>query len=352
MAILTASACHGRRPDGLKVADVHHAARTLALLGILALAGCEALVVGPAAADRNVADFEFVWNAVNEHYPYLAFKGIDWVSIHDAFLPRVEAARGDEFYAVLNDLLYQLHDGHVYYKPPGGGREIYPWVPPRRLRDQHRYNPFVVRTYFDEPLVLSPSGKLEYGILPGNLGYIFLADFHDDYLVRDFPAAMSALQGTAGLIVDIRQRVGGTPDNVAAVVSRFLTEPMPLPPAYLYGTPVDWGNVDPAGPAYTAPVIVLINGLTFSAGEFCAEMLKQLPNVTAVGDTTGGGSAGGTSAPGYQSPFRLPSGKWFDIGNLDIRRYDGVPWENLGVGVMGERTRWGRLRLCSPARWT
>ena len=85
------------------------------------------------------------------------------------------------------------------------------------------------------------------------------------------------------------------------------------------------------GAAYTAPVVALINGLPFSAGEFCAEMLKQLPNVTAVADTTGGGSVGGTEARGYRSPFRLPSGKWFDIGNLNIRPYDGLPWENLGI---------------------
>ena len=60
-------------------------------------------------------------------------------------------------------------------------------------------------------------------------------------------------------------------------------------------------------------------------------MLKQLPNVTAVGDTTGGGSAGNTSAPGFQPIWHMPSGKWFEIGNLDIRRYDGLPWESLGV---------------------
>jgi hypothetical protein len=321
------------KPDRLGDAwtGVPGVALALALSGALATTGCDRLLVAADGADRNVADFEFVWNTVNDHYPYLAFKGIDWDSIHDVFLPRAEAARGDESYRVLNDLLYQLHDGHVYYKTPGGVREIYPWVPPRRLRDEHRYDPFVVRRYFDDALRLSPSGKVEYGILPGNLGYIFLSDFHEDYLIRDFPHVMDAMQGTVGLIVDIRQRKGGTPQNVAAVVSRFLTAPMPYPPAYLYGVPVDWGPVDPTGTAYTAPVVVLINGLTFSAGEFCAEMLKQLPNVTAVGDTTGGGSAGGTSAPGYQSPFRLPSGKWFDIGNVDIRRYDGVPWENLGV---------------------
>ncbi len=305
----------------------------LLLLSLLAaLAGCERLIVTPADSGQDLADFEAVWHAVNDHYPYLAFKGIDWDSIHTAFLPRVEAARGDEFYLVLNDLLAQLRDGHVRYKPPGGGLDIYPWVPPRRLRDQHRYDPFVVRGYFDEPLRLSPSGAIEYGILPDEIGYIFLSDFHEDYLIRDFPAVMARMQGTRGLIIDIRQRRGGTPPNVAAVVSRFLTGPLAMPPAYLYGAVVDWPPVEPAGGTpYTAPVVVLINGLTFSAGEFCAEMLKQLPNVTAVGDTTGGGSVGSASAPGFSNPFHLPSGKWFEIGNLDIRRYDGLPWEWLGV---------------------
>jgi C-terminal processing protease CtpA/Prc len=84
----------------------------------------------------------------------------------------------------------------------------------------------------------------------------------------------------------------------------------------------------PAGPfQYTNPVVVLINGSTFSAGEFTTEILKQLPHVTAVGDTTGGGSVGGGDA----SLYFLPSGKSIEIGFIDIRRYDGLPWEWLGV---------------------
>lgn len=73
--------------------------------------------------------------------------------------------------------------------------------------------------------------------------------------------------------------------------------------------------------------MVLSNGSTFSAGEFTAEILKQLPQVTAVGDTTGGGSVGG----GEESLYFLPSGKSINIGFIDIRRYDGLPWEWLGV---------------------
>ena len=78
----------------------------------------------------NVEDFEAAWNAINADYSYLEFKQIDWDSIYTEFHPRAEAARGDEFYGVLHDLLYQLKDGHVFYVTPGGS-EIYPWIPPR-----------------------------------------------------------------------------------------------------------------------------------------------------------------------------------------------------------------------------
>ncbi|MCW8803473.1 MAG: S41 family peptidase, partial [Ignavibacteriaceae bacterium] len=109
---------------------------------------------------------------------------------------------------------------------------------------------------------------------------------------------------------------------------RFLTEPLESNDAYQSGTKLNLPPYQPQGPfQYTNPVVVLINGSTFSAGEFTTEILKQLPQVTAVGDTTGGGSAGG----GDESLYFLPSGKSIQIDFIDFRRYDGLPWEWLGV---------------------
>lgn len=79
--------------------------------------------------------------------------------------------------------------------------------------------------------------------------------------------------------------------------------------------------------SFAVTVVVLINGSTFSAGELCTEVLKQLPNVTAVGDTTGGGSLGS----GEDGLYFLPSGKSMEIGFIDLRCYDGLPWEWLGI---------------------
>ena len=308
--------------------------RNINIIGLMViLAGapaCQDLIVRPPDSDLNIADFEVAWSAIDNDYVYLEFKGIDWDSIYSEFLPRAEAARGDEFVNVLHELLYQLQDGHVFYVTPGGS-EIYPWIPPRRSRDQDLYNPFVVRKYFDGDLKRSPSGEIEYGTLPDNIGYIFLAGFNENNLIDDFAAVLYSLRTTAGLIIDIRQRRGGSLQNVDAVVSRFLTEPLTRNEFYRQGgESLDVPPLQPRGSnPWTKPVVVLINGLTFSAGELCTEMLKQLPHVTAVGDTTGGGSAGNNwDAPGE---YRLPSGRYIKIGTLDGRRYDGLPYEWNGI---------------------
>jgi hypothetical protein len=291
------------------------------------LLSCKDLIVTEPETNLNVKDFEATWNRIRDVYPYLEFKKINWDSIYTVYLPRAEAARGDEFFLVLRDLLAELKDGHVYYRTKGGG-EVYPFYPARHFKDRHAYSPFVVRKYFDKELRLTESNSIEYEILPGNIGYAFLSDFGEDYMLREFPVVLDYLKSTKGLILDIRQKRGGNTLNVKAVVSRFLTEPLESNDAYQSGTKLNLPPYQPQGPfQYTNPVVVLINGSTFSAGEFTTEILKQLPQVTAVGDTTGGGSTGG----GDESLYFLPSGKSIQIDFIDFRRYDGLPWEWLGV---------------------
>jgi len=293
---------------------------------------CKDLIVTDPNSNLNVEDFEAAWNRINNVYPYLEFKNINWDSIYTVYHPLAENAKGDEFFLVLRDFLAELKDGHVYYRTKGGG-EVYPYYPQRHFKDRHAYSPFVVRKYFDKELRLSESGSVEYEIIPGNVGYAFLSDFHEDYLINEFPGVLNYLKNTKGLIIDIRQKRGGSYANIEAVVTRFITAPLERPVFYVLGEKWDLPPFQPQGPfTYTNPVVIIINGSTFSAGELVTEILKQLPNVTAVGDTTGGGSAGGTSEPpDARTEFYLPSGKMIDIGTVDNRRYDDLPWEWLGV---------------------
>jgi len=304
--------------------------KTISILSVLCLLlifSCKDLVVTEPESNLNVEDFDAAWNRINDVYPYLEFKKINWDSIYTVYRPLTEVAQGDEFFLVLRDFLAELKDGHVYYRTKGGG-EVYPYYSKRHFKDRHAYSPFVVRKYFDKELRLTESTSVEYEILPGNIGYAFLSDFHEDYLINEFPGVLEYLKNTRGLILDIRQKRGGNYQNIEAVVTRFLTEPLERNDAYTYGEKWVLPPFQPSGPfQYTNPVVVLINGSTFSAGEFTTEILKQLPHVTAVGDTTGGGSVGG----GDEGLYFLPSGKSIDIGFIDIRRYDGLPWEWLGI---------------------
>ena len=143
---------------------------------------------------------------------------------------------------------------------------------------------------------------------------------------------MEYLKNTKGLIIDIRQKRGGTPQNVEAVVSRFITEPMEWPRFFSLGQLIDVYPIQPQGKAYSNPVVVLINGSTYSAGEITVECLKQLPNVIAVGDTTGGGSGiSANNSPKTVGDFQLPSGKWISVPSGYIERFDGIPWEWNGI---------------------
>jgi hypothetical protein len=319
--------------------------KTRNLMGIVLFvnlaAGCESLIVKPAGSNQHMEDFEAVWNRVNDVYPFLEFKQINWDSIYMVYKPKFEVARGDEFYLVLDDFLAELKDGHTYYRVDGGG-EIYPFYPQRHFKDRHGYNPFVVRSYFDSELIVTESKVAEYGILPGNIGYLFISGFHEHYLRDEFAGILNYLKETAGLIIDIRQKHGGAYENVEAVVTRFMTQPMERPKLYLLGELIDLPPFQPSGPyAYTKPVVLLVNGSTFSAGELTTEIMRQLPQVTIVGDTTGGGGvASSNGRPEHVGEFKLPSGKAVYIGTGYFERYDGgvIEWNGVPPDIRIEQT--------------
>jgi len=301
------------------------------ILGFI-LQGCSDALVKPNGSEMNLEDFNAVWKRVNDVYPFLEYKNINWDSIYQVYLPLAEAARGDEMLLVLNGLLAELKDGHIYYKLEGGS-EIYPYYPARHFKDRHAYNPFVVRKYFDHELTVTESGSAEYGITPGNIGYVFLSDFHDDDLMDEFASIMGSFKNTRGMIIDIRQKRGGNYQIVLSIVRWFLTEPLEPPRLFLLGSFVEQPKIEPSETfSYTNPVIVLINGSTFSAGEVTTEILKQIPNVTAVGDTTGGGGvASSGSPPEAIGEYYLPGDKMVYIGTGYFERYDGKPFEWSGI---------------------
>jgi len=289
-------------------------------------AGCTDMIVTEPKNTDDVADFNSAWQIVNSVYPYFTYKRINWDSIKTVYLPRAEAARGDEIDGVLYDMLAELKDGHVSLQTEGGS-SISTYHPPRVAKDRRAYDPRVVREYFNQQLQLAGDQTVEYGIINGVVGYIYVATLSkDEPVTQGFDEALAYVKDTKGLVIDVRADGGGTDNNSVGIESRLLSESIDGLPYYTAdGVLHQGGFIAPRGSfQYTKPVVLLINGVCFSACEDFAEMMSHVPTVTLVGDTTAGAS-------GAPQTFALPSGRKINVSMKFIPRYDGLPIEWNGV---------------------
>jgi C-terminal processing protease CtpA/Prc len=298
----------------------------------LAVSGCSELIVGPSDTSHNLDDFVSLGQLVKSRYPFLQFKHVNWDSLLVVYRPKVDQAKGDEIYTVFHDLLAELKDGHIELRTEGGFSTVtYEWP---RLQGGKAYNPLVVRKYFDRELRVAGSGNMEYEILPDNIGYIYLAAFPDGNWVYDIDAMLSYMSNTKGLIFDVRNNGGGNAGIANVIVSRFSSAPIAYSSYLPDGTPSWTGTINPGGPnPYHKPVVVLMNGASFSCAELLPELMKQIPQVTTVGDTTGGGG-------GSNDVFTLPSNKRIKIPTSYLKRFNGemIEWNGIPPDIRVPQT--------------
>lgn len=296
---------------------------------LLILSGCDGDKITEPGSE--LPDFELVWQAADTSYAHFALKGIDWDEVYQRLLPRAQQATSKNIDAVLLDLLAELKDPHVWFQTVL--RTISPYRSIRSERDDGVFSLDVVETMIAGSFQSAADGRLRYGMLEGNIGYIYFSDFTEDVQVGFFNA-LSALQGSDGLIVDIRHNQGGSLNALLAIAGRFTTTTFASLPTYVLGKnePSLSPSVVPTGTfQYKKSVVVLFNGVTISAGESFSVIMKQIPSVTAIGDTTAGG--GGSFFPNVPNSgiIEMSGGRKAWIPTVDLRQYDGTPVEWLGV---------------------
>jgi C-terminal processing protease CtpA/Prc len=92
--------------------------RTIVLLIALGI------LMGLAPSRGENADylsaFETVWKIVDETYFDPAFGGLNWKGVHDRYRPQIAAAgKDEEFYGLVNKMLWELKVSHANFVPPG-----------------------------------------------------------------------------------------------------------------------------------------------------------------------------------------------------------------------------------------
>lgn len=176
----------------------------------------------------------------------------------------------------------------------------------------------------------SNHGLTETRILPGNLRYLRISQFHwvADRTGQAYDDAMRFLRDGDALIIDLRGNGGGDHAAVRYLLSHFM-EPDQLDITFLEAgkDPVQSRTLDnlPAGRVPGKPLYVLIDRRVGSAAEAFAYDVQHFRLGTLVGATTGGAANNNTFfpiAPGFM--LSVSYGR-------PVHPVTGANWEGVGV---------------------
>ncbi|MBE5318724.1 peptidase S41 [Pedobacter sp. MR2016-19] len=164
-----------------------------------------------------------------------------------------------------------------------------------------------------------------YKLLPGNIGYITLANIKQE----DIPEIKKAFKETKGIIIDIRNY----PNTFVpfSLGSYFVTKPTSFV-KFTTGNPDNPGEfVFLEGPKitsdnnkYKGKLVVLVNENSQSQAEYTAMAFHSVKNSTIVGSTTAG-------ADGNVSSIFLPGGLRTMISGIGVYYPNGKETQRVGI---------------------
>ncbi|HCX20830.1 MAG: peptidase S41 [Flammeovirgaceae bacterium] len=307
--------------------------KLVVLLLLSALWSCDDILLGEESANTPLANFESVWNEFDAKYGLFESKGIDWDSVYTVYRPQAERLSSDaELYSLLTEMLVGLNDSHVALLPTEeSGFEFFQSGALGKLDSMTDFSLEIIKeNYLTNHEFADPF--FTYGILESNIGYIHIEGFSDlpKFLDEPMSDVLNALEGTDGIIVDVRGGYGGEDLAGQFLGGRFASSSQPYMKSRVRNGPnpndftsFETWNLIPTGDfQYTKPIVVLTHRFTISAREtFCLAM-KVLPQVTFIGDTTAGAFSNQINR---EMPngwgYSLSIGQWVDANN---QSYEGV----------------------------
>ena len=306
-----------------------------------------------------VAQFDSLWSRFDAVYPSFAYKHVDWRAQRERYRPRAERARSqDELVAVLLAMLAPLRDLHIWLVDPRG--QIVPSYKPMQVVnfDARRWRQAMRDANY---LVRSPS--VGDGTVAG-YAYLHVGTWKAPVSEEMLEAMLHRAREAPGLIIDVRTNAGGSDALALAFASRFTRRAFAASYVRINTAPEVTGvemplarTITPRGAwQFTRPVVVISGRGGFSATESFVAAMRTLPQVTVIGDTTGGASGNpATYALGNGWKFTVP--RWLEYGPdrqpiewRGVAPHLAVAWQpntypgdrdpliDAAVGVLGERT--------------
>ena len=265
-------------------------------------------------------NFDALWTILDEHYCFFAYKDVDWQEVRTRYRAKLhDDITSRELFDLCSDMLKELKDGHTnlvssYDVSRYWIWEQYPVNYDERLINEHYLN-FNYRR----------ASGIKYSILDNNYAYMYYGDFTSAIGDGNLDIVLSTLATSDGLIIDVRDNGGGYLTNVETLVGRFIDERTYAGSIQHktgkghneFSEPYDYYFEPAHGRVhYNKPIVVLANRGSFSATNNFVSIMQHLPQVTIVGDTTGGGS-------GLPFTGELPNGWRIRFSSCPITDVDG-----------------------------
>lgn len=242
-------------------------------------------------------NFEQLWTLIDQKYCFLDQKQIDWDAIHDKYRPLITPNMSNEgLFQVLGEMLGELRDGHVNLASAHNISYYDDWYQdyPRNYRADIVEDHYLGRASTD----YRTAAGMRYKAFENNIGYIRYESFSDPIGNGNLDEVLSYLAVCNGLIIDVRDNGGGNVTNSTSIASRFTNKKV-LTGYIRYKTGKGHNDFSKPYAIYLEPsnnvrwqkkVVVLTNRSCYSATNDFVNQMRYLPNVTILGDKTGGGA--------------------------------------------------------------
>lgn len=239
-------------------------------------------------------NFDALWTILDEKYCFFEYKDIDWDEVYSRYSYRIKEEMGKEaLFDVMAEMLAELKDGHVNLSSAFNVSRYTDWYDnfPRNF-----YEDIIENDNYLGQDYKTASG-LKYKIFLDNVGYVYYNSFSSGIGSGNLNEVIKNMLSCDGIIIDVRNNGGGQLTNSEKLASPFVKEKTLV--GYMqhktgkghddFSKPYAV-HVEPySGFLFLKKVVVLTNRRSYSAANDFVNAMRYAPNVTIMGDKTGGG---------------------------------------------------------------
>ncbi len=329
--------------------------RKTVIILVCAFVAASLIIFGYLSRERGnpVENLEVFTSVLRDKYALFQVKEMDPDLFFAKYAGKIDKeSSDDELFQVMSHMMKELDDKHcyihrfneIYFSGFGLGPMNYLQLTAFDFREEgggfSRRN--VIENYLEEDYhhdlkivsYLPPMGirhVFTWGSAGRNCAYIHMTEMSSDHAAvrRALNKFLEGSAGARGFIIDLRDNIGGYSLPVKMLAEYFTDT------RHLYavsrkrkgdglGDPEYWYLEPREGTCSRKPVVILINRNTQSAAELFLLMMKDLPNVTIMGEKSAGIFA--DTERGL-----LPNGWEYRISVRSTGDRDDISFEGWGI---------------------